>query len=210
MLEAISINAHSSIRIGGQTVLYVDPFRLTREAHDADLILFTHPHYDHFSPEDFARVARPDTVFVCPGSMRREALAAGIAGDRLVPIEAEETLCACGVEIEAVPAYNLDQDFHPREKGWLGYVLEIGRDLIYVAGDTDATGEAAAVECGVALLPIGGTYTMTAEQAAALANTMRPDVVIPTHYGSIVGSPEDAVRFRRLVDPGIEVCIKLG
>ena len=209
MLNQITVNAHSSIRIGGKTVVYVDPFRLTEEAHDADLILFTHPHFDHFSPEDFKKAARPDTIFVCPGSMKAEALAAGIAPQYLATVEAEETLCLRGIEIEGVPAYNTNKPNHPKEKGWLGYVLEIGPHMIYVAGDTDRIPEGEAVECDIALVPIGGTYTMNAREAAEFVNAMRPHTVIPTHYASIVGSLDDAREFVKHLDRDIEVCLKI-
>ena len=180
MLDNISVNAHSSIRIADKLTLYVDPFRIEGEPHDADLILFTHPHYDHFSPEDFRKLAREDTLFVCPLSMKAEALAAGIRPE------------------------------HTKDKGWLGYVLEIGPHMIYIAGDTDAVEEARAVSCDIALVPIGGTYTMTAEEAARLVNTIRPHTVIPTHYGCIVGSLDDARRFVRHLDREVEVCLKIG
>ena len=204
MLDSISVNAHSSIRIADRITVYVDPFRIEDEPHDADLILFTHPHYDHFSPEDFRKLAREDTLFVCPLSMKAEALAAGIRPERLNPLVAEENLGVLGIEIEAVPAYNIGKDFHPKEKGWLG------SHMIYIAGDTDAVEEARAVSCDIALGPIGGTYTMTAEEAARLVNTIRPHTVIPTHYGCIVGSLDDARRFVRHLDRDVEVCLKIG
>jgi L-ascorbate metabolism protein UlaG (beta-lactamase superfamily) len=210
MLDNITINEHSSIRIDDKVVAYIDPFRLKEEKHDADLILFTHPHFDHFSPEDFRKAAKADTLYVCPVSMRQEALDAGIAPAQLRTLEAEENLGILGIEIEGVPAYNLDKDFHPKEKGWLGYVLEIGPHMIYIAGDTDAVEEAKAVSCDIALVPIGGTYTMTAEEAADLVNTIRPHTVIPTHYGCIVGSLDDARRFVRHLDRAVEVCLKIG
>ncbi len=209
MLDQITVNAHSSIRIGGKTVVYVDPFRLTEEPHDADLILFTHPHYDHFSPEDFRRAAKTDTVFVCPGAMKQQALDAGIEPHYLATLEAEETLCLRGIEIEGVPAYNTNKPNHPREKGWLGYVLEIGPEHIYIAGDTDRIPEGESVCCTIALVPIGGTYTMNAEEAAAFVNALHPHTVIPVHYGCIVGSLDDARTFVRYLDRSIEVCLKI-
>ena len=181
MLDQITVNAHSSIRIGGKTIVYIDPFRLTEAAHDADLILFTHPHYDHFSPEDFKKAAKPDTVYVCPGSMKKEALAAGIEPDHLATIEAEETLCLRGIEIEGVPAYNTNKPNHPKKNGWLGYVLEIGPE-----------------------------HTMNAEEAAAFVNAIRPHTAVPTHYGCIVGSLDDARTFVKHLDRGVEVCLKIS
>ena len=210
MLDNISINEHSSIRIDDKVIAYIDPFRLTAEAHDADLILFTHPHYDHFSPEDFKKAAKPDTVYVCPGSMRKEALAAGIEPDHLATIEAEETLCLRGIEIEGVPAYNTNKPNHPKKNGWLGYVLEIGPEHIYIAGDTDRIPEGEAVYCTIALVPIGGTYTMNAEEAAAFVNAIRPHTAVPTHYGCIVGTLDDARTFVKHLDRGVEVCLKIS
>ncbi len=209
MLDHITINEHSSIRIADKLTLYVDPFHLKEERHDADLILFTHPHFDHFSPEDFRKAAKADTIFVCPLSMKREALDAGIAPAQLRTLEAEENLGILGIEIEGVPAYNTDKPNHPRDRGWLGYVLEIGPHMVYVAGDTDRIPEGEAVQCDIALVPIGGTYTMNAAQAADFVNAMRPHTVIPTHYGSIVGSLDDAREFVRRLDRDIEVCLKI-
>ena len=209
MLDQITVNAHSSIRIGGKTIVYIDPCRLTEAAHDADLILFTHPHYDHFSPEDFRKAAKPETIFVCPLSMKREALDAGIAPGQLRTLEAEENLGILGIEIGGVPAYNTNKPNHPKAKGWLGYVLEIGPHMVYIAGDTDRIPEGEAVQCDIALVPIGGTYTMNAEEAAAFVNAMHPHTVIPTHYGSIVGSLDDARTFVKHLDRGIEVCLKI-
>ena len=209
MLDNITINAHSSIRIAGKSIVYVDPFRITEEPHDADLILFTHPHYDHFSPEDFRKLAKDDTMYVCPGSMRQKVLDAGIHPHKLGTVEAEETLCLCGVEIEGVPAYNTNKPNHPKEKGWLGYLLEMGPNHIYIAGDTDRIPEGEAVECDIALVPIGGTYTMNAREAAAFVNAMHPHTVIPTHYGCIVGSLDDAAVFVRHLDRDIEVVLKI-
>ena len=209
MLDNITVNEHSSIRIDDKVIAYVDPFRLREERHDADLILFTHPHFDHFSPEDFHKAAKADTIYVCPLSMKKEALDAGIAPAQLRTLEAEENLGILGIEIEGVPAYNTNKPNHPKEKGWLGYVLEIGPHQIYVAGDTDRIPEGEAVQCDIALVPIGGTYTMNAREAADFVNTLRPHTVIPTHYASIVGSLDDAREFIKHLDREIEVCLKI-
>lgn len=209
MLDNITINAHSSIRIDDKLVVYIDPFRLTEERHDADLILFTHPHHDHFSPEDFRKAAKAETIFVCPLSMKKDALDAGIKASQLRTLEAEENLGILGIEIEGVPAYNTNKPNHPKAKGWLGYVLEIGPHMVYVAGDTDRIPEGERVQCDIALVPIGGTYTMNAEEAAAFVNEMRPRAVIPTHYGSLVGSLDDARTFVKHLDRGVEVCLKI-
>lgn len=203
--ELIRVNAHSSVRIElGGKILYVDPFSLREEPHDADLIFLTHDHFDHYSPEDIARVDKPDTVFILPASMA-ETAAPALGGRRFVAVKPGDRGQVEGVAFEAVPAYNPGKRFHPRAKGWVGYVLEAEGLRIYVAGDTDATPEAAAVRCDAALLPIGGTYTMDPAEAAALVNEMRPGLVIPIHYGSVVGAPEDFNRFASAVAEGIRV-----
>lgn len=207
--ERVRVNAHSSVRLElGGKVVYVDPFSLREEPHDADLIFLTHDHFDHFSPEDIARVDKPDTFFVLPKKLVRKA-ASVIGSRRSLPVSPGDRGEVEGLRFEAVPAYNLRKHFHRKAKGWVGYVLEAEGLRIYVAGDTDATPEAAAVRCDVALLPIGGTYTMDPAEAAALANQLRPQLVIPIHYGSVAGSAEDFGRFAAEVDAGIRVIKKI-
>ena len=203
--ERIRVNAHSSVRLElAGKIVYVDPFSLTEESRDADLIFLTHDHFDHFSPADIALVGKADTVFVLPESIVMKT--ASVIGPRkTLTVNPGDRGEAEGIVFEAVPAYNPGKRFHPRANNWVGYVLEAEGLRFYVAGDTDATPEAAAVRCDVALLPIGGTYTMDPEEAAALANQIRPQLVIPIHYGSVAGSPEDFSRFAAGVDEGIRV-----
>jgi L-ascorbate metabolism protein UlaG (beta-lactamase superfamily) len=116
---------------------------------------------------------------------------------------------AAGLEIETIPAYNILKPFHPKNAQWVGYVLRIGGKRIYIAGDTDDTKECKAVRCDIALVPIGGTYTMDAKKAAELVNTIRPEVAIPIHYGSIVGKPSDGETFAKYVKPPVRVEFKI-
>ena len=207
--ERISVNAHSSVRLElAGKVIRVDPFSLRDSPRDADLIFFTHEHFDHFSPDDTARVEKPDSVFVLPASMAEKA-APVIGTRRSIPVTPGDRGEIDGLRFEAVPAYNPGKRFHPRAKDWVGYVLEAEGLRVYIAGDTDATPEAAAVRCDLAMLPIGGTYTMDAAEAAALANRIRPALVIPIHYGSVAGSAEDFGRFAAEVDAGIRVIKKI-
>ena len=205
MRRQITVNAQSSIRIGGDQVLYFDPFRITDARKDADIIFITHPHFDHFSPADIARVCKPETVFIAPESMAAELKAAGITEPVLM--KPGESKMISGIAVETVPAYNISKQFHPKQNGWLGYIVTVGGKRIYAAGDTDATKEAAAVQCDIALIPIGGTYTMNPAEAAELVNRMRPQIVIPIHYGTIVGNPGDGAAFAKLVAPGITVSL---
>ena len=205
LLGRVRVNAHSSVRVeAGDRVVYIDPFRLQEAPHDADLIFLTHDHFDHFSPADIALVGKDDTVFVLPESIAKKT-AAVIGPRRALTVKPGDRGEADGLAFEAVAAYNPGKRFHPKANGWVGYVLETGGLRLYVAGDTDATPEAAAVRCDLALPPIAGTYTMDAAEAAALANRMRPRAVVPIHYGSVAGAPEDFDRFAAAVDPEIRV-----
>jgi len=208
----ITINTHSSIRLQSKqgTVIYVDPYGFNTSPHDADLILVTHTHFDHFSPEDIAKVRTPHTVFVMPALNMREFIEAGFTNeDAAFLTPGEHAMPLPGIEIETVPAYNISKAFHPEERGWLGYVVEIDGLRVYVAGDTDDLPQNRSITCDVALVPVGGTYTMNAREAAAFVNALRPAVAIPEHYGTVAGSPKDGKTFASLVDPQIEVVFKL-
>ena len=215
-LENVRVYTQSAIRIEGArgTVAYLDPFSLTdaEAAHDADYVLITHAHYDHLSPEDYARVAGEKTVVVAPASMADEVAGLGAAATHLTA--AGEKIELPGLTVEAVPAYNVEPErlaMHPQANGWLGYVITLDGEPMryYVSGDTDQNADNDAVSCDVALVPIGGTYTCDPRQAAAFVNTLRPAVVVPTHYGSIVGTYDDFDAFAAAVDPAIAVVRKL-
>lgn len=207
MTENIRVLTHSSIKITGESTVYVDPFRIEDAADDADIILITHDHFDHFSPEDIAKVMKSDTVLVVPQKMQKKA--AEISCGELITVEPGEKKQLGSIAIETIPAYNPLKPFHPKGQGWVGYVIETGGVRIYVAGDTDITKENKEVVCDVALVPIGGTYTMDAKKAAELVNTIRPEIAIPTHYGSVAGSKSDEEVFRANVDPSVLVEIKM-
>ncbi len=207
--DKISINAHSSIRIDGEPVIYIDPFMIEEAANDADVIFITHDHHDHFSPEDIAKVRKDDTVFVVPESCVKSAKDAGISGENLKTMREGDVLEVRGISVLAVAAYNLRKQFHPKRNGWLGYVLTIDDVRVYIAGDTDVTPEAKKVSCDIAMVPVGGTYTTDPAEAAALVNEIKPETAIPTHYGSIVGDLNDDSRFMEKVDPDIWVALKL-
>ena len=215
-LENVRVFTQSAIRIEGVagTVVCFDPFALTdaEAAHDANYVLITHAHYDHLSPEDYARVAGEKTVVVAPASMADEVAGLDAAATHL--IAAGERLELPGLCVEAVPAYNVEPErlgMHPQANGWLGYVITIDGEPThyYVSGDTDQNPDNETVSCDVALVPIGGTYTCDPRQAAAFVNALRPHAVVPTHYGSIVGTYADFDVFAAEVDPAIEVIRKL-
>lgn len=209
-LNKISVNAQSSIRIDVTPKIYFDPFRIETEPHDADLIFFTHPHYDHFSPEDFRKVAKTDTVYIAPASMKDNLKKAGIADDQIILLHPGDRISEKGISIEAVPAYNIHKPMHKKKSGWLGYVITLEESKLYDTGDIDDIPEGEAVEADVVFVPIGGTFTMNAREAANFVNKIMPKVAIPVHYGTIVGKPTDARKFEENVADSVRVVTKLA
>ena len=200
MTKNIHWLGHDTFRIEGEQVIYTDPFKIKKKG-KADIILITHEHYDHCSPEDVKKIQGPDTVVVCPADC-----AAKLQGNVKV-VKPGDVLEIKGVKIEAVPSYNTNKQFHTKERGWVGYVFTSGGQRIYIAGDTDYIPEMKNIRADIALLPVSGTYVMTADEAAQAALDIKPKVAIPMHYGSIVGSKEDARRFAEKLKGKIDVVI---
>lgn len=210
MLEKIDVLTHSSIKIRGDLItVYVDPFKIKEEAHDADFVFITHEHYDHFSPEDIRKVINNTTIIVTPEQMYDDATEFEREVKEIVSVKPFESTKINGLLVETVPAYNTIKPFHPKRAGWVGYILSIDGKRIYIAGDTGFTKEAQKVECDIALVPIGGTYTMDAKRAAELINIIKPEYAIPTHYGSIVGKPTDGKTFASNVRQPVQVVEKI-
>ncbi len=208
--DNIKVLGHNSIRIdAGNTTIYVDPFQLTHSPKDADYIFITHDHYDHFSPEDIEKVSGNNTILVVPAKMEDKAREVEGAVNKIITVEPGVYKEFDGFDISTVPAYNLWKPFHPKSAKWVGYIIRVDGKRIYIAGDTDATKEAKEVKCDIALIPVGGTYTMDAKKAAELVNIIRPEVAIPVHYGSIVGNPSDGEAFAENVMPPIKVELKI-
>ncbi|HDN84766.1 MAG TPA: MBL fold metallo-hydrolase, partial [Candidatus Aerophobetes bacterium] len=170
--------------------VYIDPWKI-KETEKADLVLITHSHYDHLSPEDVEKIQGERTSIVVPydGVGKLKGNVRGIAPG--------ESISVNDVNIQAVPAYNVGKSYHPKGNKWVGYVVEIGGISIYHAGDTDFIPEMKEINPYVALLPIGGTYTMGVDDALRAVESLSPHIVIPMHYGDIVGSINDARRFAK-------------
>ena len=210
MIDKIEVFTQNSIRIKSDAAtIYVDPFEMKEEPHDADYVLITHQHYDHFSPNDIRKVIKDSTIIVAPESMIDDAMEHEREVKEIVGVKPGDSKNVEGLQLEAVPAYNTLKPFHPRRAEWVGYIVTLEGKRIYIAGDTGLTKEAKQVKCDIALIPIGGTYTMDHKRAAELINTITPEYAVPTHYGSIVGKPSDAQAFAKLVKEPVKVVEKI-
>jgi L-ascorbate metabolism protein UlaG (beta-lactamase superfamily) len=201
IIDTISWLGHAGFRIDGDSTVYIDPFNISGGPM-ADLILVTHTHYDHYSPEDIKKISGPNTTLVITEDA---AVDGGIQVVRAAP---GTILDVTGVQVRAIPAYNINKAFHPRENRWVGYVVSIGGATVYHTGDTDAIPEMEGLDPDVALVPVGGTYTMNAAEAAGAVKSMNASAAIPMHWGEIVGERDDAVEFQRLVGDAARVVIK--
>jgi L-ascorbate metabolism protein UlaG (beta-lactamase superfamily) len=198
VLGKIEWLGHDTFRVEGPKRIYTDPFKLAG-GKPADLILITHDHYDHCSPDDIARIQNAGTTIVCPPDCQAKLVG------KVQTIRPGEKLKVEGIEIESVPAYNTDKKFHPQANGWVGYIFTVEGVRIYLAGDTDRIPEMKQLRCDIALLPVGGTYTMTAEEAVQAALDLKPQVAVPMHYASIVGTEADARKFAQALKGKVEV-----
>lgn len=207
----IKLIAHSAIRITTEEgkVIYFDPFKLSSDyKSDADIIFITHSHYDHFSPNDIDKIKKDDTKIVITKDLYDKTISCGFDKENILKVLPNNEYELNRIKFRTIPAYNINKEFHKKEYEWVGYIIEVDENTVYVAGDTDATFEAENVICDIALVPVGGTYTMTADEAAELIKKISPKkYAIPTHYQTIVGSKEDAERFKKLLENKIEVHI---
>jgi L-ascorbate metabolism protein UlaG (beta-lactamase superfamily) len=210
-LKGVEWLGHASFRIRTRAgIVYIDPYRV-HEGPPADLILITHDHFDHFSRDDVVRLAQEGTTAIAPATVTEQ-----LRG-RTISVTPGETLEVRELEITALPAYNTNKldssgrPFHARDAGWLGFVLRDGARRIYHSGDTDVIPEmdqAAGVD--VALLPVSGTYVMTAAEAAEAARRIDPAIAVPMHWGTVIGTEEDAEAFARAAPVEVQILERVG
>jgi L-ascorbate metabolism protein UlaG (beta-lactamase superfamily) len=200
MVKKIEWLGHDGFRINASKTIYFDPFQITGGP-EADLIFISHDHFDHCSPDDVAKIQGDKTAIITePNSAQK------LSGD-VKTLKPGDTLEIEGVKIEAIPSYNTDKDFHPKKNNWLGFIVEVDGVRIYHTGDADFIPEMKSMAVDIALLPVSGTYVMNADQAVEAAQAINPKVAIPMHYGAIVGSEEDAQKFKQALEGKVEVVV---
>ena len=203
-MENIEVFKHNSIKITYNNLkIYIDPFRIDIISNDADIIFITHSHYDHFSIDDIINVKKDSTKIVSTKDTY-DKLKKYFKDEDILIVEPNNNYSVLGINFSTVRAYNVIKEYHPFNKDWVGYILNINDKKYYVMGDTDINEDISNIECDVLFVPIGGTYTMNYKEAADYTNKINPSVVIPTHYGLIVGDVTLGEKFKELINFNIE------
>lgn len=195
---------HAAFKLKAEgMIVYIDPFQIQKEEEDADYIFITHPHYDHCSIEDLQKIVREGTRIIMPTDCQSKVARLRVKVQMII-INIGKKFKEGKISAQTVPAYNTNKEFHKKNQQWFGYIIEIADKRIYHAGDTDNIPEMSSLgKIDIALLPVSGTYVMTAEEAAQAAGKIKPALAVPMHYGSICGSKDDADKF-------IELCKQKG
>lgn len=207
-MENISLIAQSAIRIidDNGNIIYFDPFKLEGNyQNDADYIFITHSHYDHFSEEDIIDIKKENTKIIVPDDLYEKTIKLGFDEANILLVEPNHDYEIDEIKFQTIPAYNINKNFHKREYNWVGYIVLIDGKKMYIAGDTDCIDEAKNIDVDIAFIPVGGTYTMNYLEAVELVKEMKPKLAIPIHYKTIVGSLEDAIKFKELLKDEVEV-----
>ena len=197
---------HAGFLIKNSKVIYIDPYQIKEDSEKADLILLTHSHYDHCSVADMDKIVKSGTKIIMTADCQSKIARFNVPIQMII-VEPNRELDFQGIKISTLPSYNIDKHFHPKEESWVGYVIKMNGVIIYHAGDTDfipemqkLTGHSGSDKKFIALLPIGGRFTMTSEEAVEAARAIKPSLVIPMHYGTIVGNEKDAEEFVQLCE----------
>ncbi|MBW2065229.1 MAG: MBL fold metallo-hydrolase [Deltaproteobacteria bacterium] len=191
---------HDAFRIDWEKVIYFDPYQIS-PGPKADLILISHEHFDHCSPEDVEKIRKQGTVIVTEKDSAKK-----LKGDVRV-MKPGDSMDVEGIRVTGVPSYNRNKDFHPKKNGWLGFIVELQGVKVYHAGDTDFIPEMKSLEVDIALIPVSGTYVMTADEAVKAVEAIKPRLAIPMHYGAIVGDAGDARKFKEALEGKVDVMV---
>ena len=198
----IEVLRHASVKLTGDQVIYIDPYQVKEELNDADYIFITHDHYDHYDEESIHNIKKDTTKIIVPTCLKDK--------DNSLVVEPNHHYQIDNISFDTIRSYNVGKPFHPREKDYVGYNICLEDTFFYIMGDTDRTPETDQVKTDICFVPIGGTYTMDAKEAAAYINDIHPQVAIPIHYGLITGDLNLANEFKEKVNKEIKVEIKIG
>ena len=199
-LNNISINCQSSIKISDGLTIYFDPYDIKEKINNADYIFITHSHWDHFDLDSINNLVNEKTIIIGPSNVIEKLN----SNYKTLEVKPENIYNLNNISFMTVPAYNIDKEYHPKDAGYVGYIVTLNNVTYYIAGDTDVLDELKVIKADVIFLPVGGTYTMTREEAVDLANTIKPKYAIPIHYGLAVGDELDAKYFVNNIDKEIE------
>ena len=205
----ISWLGHDSFRIKNGKTIIIDPFKIRPIPDKADILLVSHEHFDHLSLDDIKKVSSDKTTIVTIPAVKKELSSMKVK--EVKTVKAGDKVAFGNITVEVVPAYNLNKfrepgkPFHPKEDGKVGFILSINGVRVYHAGDTDPIPEMRGFKTDVALLPVSGTYVMTPEEAAEATRMIKPKLAIPMHYGAIVGSENDAEKFKQLAACPVQI-----
>ena len=208
MLDNVEVFCHSSIKINKERVVYFDPYNIDNDYKDADIIFITHDHFDHYDINSILKIKNDNTHIVCPYSLKDEVIKY-FDEEHIHLVEPQKEYSVYGISFNTIWAYNIGSSYHPKENKWVGYVVNLSGVKYYVMGDTSETIESKCVKCDVLFVPIGGKFTMDREEAKHLTNIIGPKIAVPIHYGSIVGTKEDAEYFVNNIDASIQGIIMI-
>lgn len=198
----IKVFNQAAIKIESTKNIYFDPYQIKEEFHDADYIFITHDHYDHYDEESIKNIMKSETMIVVPECLKERV---SKLTTNYFLVSPNEKYNLADLSFETTFSYNIDKPFHPKEKGYVGYKIKLEDKHLYIMGDTDYLEENLHMTCDICFIPIGGTYTMDVQEAAAYINELKPELAIPIHYGSIVGDLGLSKQFIDLVNPDIKV-----
>ena len=198
----IKVFNQAAIKIESTKNIYFDPYQIKEEFHDADYIFITHDHYDHYDEESIKNIMKSETMIVVPECLKERV---SKLTTNYFLVSPNEKYNLADLSFETTFSYNIDKPFHPKEKGYVGYKIKLEDKHLYIMGDTDYLEENLHMTCDICFIPIGGTYTMDVQEAAAYINELKPELAIPIHYGSIVGALSLSKQFIDLVNPDIKV-----
>lgn len=202
MIDNVLVFCQSTIKINSDKIIYFDPYLIEEDYNDADVIFITHEHYDHFDIKSINKVIKNDTIIVVPNSMI-EKVSNLFEHYEILGVDPDKEYNIFDFKFKTIRSYNNDKKFHPKENNWLGYLVYLDNYSYYIMGDSDDTTDARSVKCDVLFVPIGGTYTMDGKEAAVLTNFIKPKIVVPIHYKTVVGSEIELNDFINNLDKDI-------